>query len=291
MPLARITPDDSAGLFTRAEALSAGLDDNDLRSPEYRRVIQGVYSLAEKPSTHVRRCSAAALRLPEHAVITGRSAATLYGVELARPSESVEVIVDGCKRVYGVRSWDVRNSPSESLRWSRIRVATLERTALDLLARNGLHQGVAYCDALLHAGLLSPGDIGAFLQGRHDDGIVRARQGVELLDGRAESVPESVLRVALVLAGLRPRPQLEIPGEFGVPLRADLGFEREKVVVEYDGAWHGDPERFRRDRHRLAWLRAHGWHVIVVTSERLGDLAGVVDEVCAAVTRRAHDFP
>lgn len=288
----QITPSEEKGLFTRADALAAGFDDNDLRSPEYRRIIQGVYAVADKPLSHLLRCSAAALRLPEHAVITGRSAALLYGVELARPHDPVEVLVEGCKRVYGVRSWDMFNAPSESLPWSRIRVATLERTAFDLLARNGLYQGVAYCDALLHAGLLSADDVVASLRGRRDHGVVRARKGAALLDGRAESVPESVLRVALVVAGLSPQPQLLIPAPSGHSFRADLGFEREKVIVEYDGAWHGDPERFERDRHRLAWLHAHGWHVIVVTRDRLyGDLAGIVDEVRTVVAQRSTNFP
>lgn len=283
----QLAPSLETAVFTRADALDAGLTDDDLKRGEYRRVIHGVYCPYRTVPSHVLRCSAVALRMPEDAVITGRSAATLYGAELARPHDPVEVLVDGCKRVFGVRSWSLRNCPSDSVPWSRIRVATPERAAFDLLARNSLHQGVANCDALVRAGLTTPERVKAFMRGRADDGIVRARRGVDLLDGRAESLPESVVRVALVLGGLHPQPQLEIPGEFGVPLRTDLGFEREKVAVEYDGAWHGDPDRFHRDQRRLAWLGAHGWHVIVVTAERLHtNLEGVVEEVRAAVLRR-----
>lgn len=278
---------ETQGLFTRAEALQAGLTDRDLRKGRFHRVVHGVYRTADTPLTHELRCRAVAMMLPPDAVITGRSAATLHGVPLARPQDPVEVLVKGCKRLHGIKTWDVRRYPFEYLPWAGVQLATLERTALDLLARNSLHQGVALCDALLHSGLISKETVGRFLAGRHDDGIVLARKGFELLDGRAESIPESVLRVMFVLAGLKPTPQLAIPGDCGVTLRADLGFEQAKVVVEYEGAWHADPEQFQRDQRRRNWLRVNGWHVIVVTA---GDLANdadrVVKDVLTAVRAR-----
>ncbi|GAA2334710.1 hypothetical protein GCM10009854_08100 [Saccharopolyspora halophila] len=277
------------GLFTRRETLQDGFTDNDLRRAACHRVVQGVYRTDQTPLTHELRCHAAAMVLPGDAVITGRSAATLHGVPLALPGDPVEVLVAGCKRTYGVRTWNVRKYPFEQVPWMGVQLATPERTALDLLARHPLERGIAYVDALLHAELITAEAFGRFLSGRHDHGIRQVRRGFELLDGRAESIPESVLRVRFARGGLHPVPQLEIPGEFGSALRADLGFEEAKVAVEYEGAWHADREQFQRDERRRAWLRANGWQVVVVTAEDLADpgrCTRLIDEVARSVRER-----
>jgi very-short-patch-repair endonuclease len=41
------------------------------------------------------------------------------------------------------------------------------------------------------------------------------------------------------------------------------------VAVEYDGEWHADGTRLRRDRRRLNRLVAEGWTVLHVTADRL----------------------
>ncbi|NYH78550.1 very-short-patch-repair endonuclease [Actinopolyspora biskrensis] len=265
----KIAEPEFSGLFTRVQALRSGLTDSDLKATHYRRVLHGVYRTSTTPPTHLLRCSAAALRLPARAVITGRSAATLYGVPLARASDPVEVIVSGCKRAHGIRSWNVRCYEFEKVEWAGVHVARIERACFDMLARNSVATGVACCDAVLRAGELTPSALAAYLEGRSDDGVVRARRAVRLLDARAESVPESVLRVFLVLAGIRPTPQLKVVDADGRTVRVDLGFEEARLAVEYDGAWHGEPGQFHRDQRRLAALRANGWYVMVVTAEEL----------------------
>lgn len=65
-----------------------------------------------------------------------------------------------------------------------------------------------------------------------------AARAVEFGDGRAESVGESWLRVALADFGLpAPLPQAEIRDERGVLVaRVDFLFEQYGVIVEFDGA-------------------------------------------------------
>lgn len=283
-----ITPADP-GLLTRAQALAQGITDRQLReSSEYRRVIHGVYCSSAIEATHVLRCHAAALVLPTPAIITGRSAATLYGVQLARAHDRVEVLVSGQKymnRRFGLRCWSVRSWDFERVEWGRIHLATIERTMLDLLARNPLRSAVAAGDALIHAGLINQETVYAFLARRHDHGIVRARRAAALLDGRAESLPESELRVVLVQAGFRPTPQVEIRDGYGFVARVDLALEEAKIALEYDGAWHADPAQHALDQERLRRIRACGWHVIVVTAERLYQrLPDLLAEVQAAFT-------
>lgn len=275
-----------AGLFTRAQALVAGLTDKDLRRPEFRQVIHGVHALADVTPSHALKCRAAAMRFDSDAVITGRSAATLRGVPLAQTRDPVEIIADGRQRHQGIYPRDLRIRPSECQPWCGIQLATVPRTAFDLLARHPLPYGVAYGDALLRSGLTDLPEIAGFLADRHDHGIVRARHAFTLLDARAESIPESVLRVILVGAGLTPKVQLKVFDKDGFIARVDLGFERQKIAIEYDGAWHADPKQFTHDQNRLRRLRAAGWHVIVVTATRLNtDRAGIVEEVRGALQR------
>ncbi len=164
--------------------------------------------------------------------------------------------------------------------WRGVGVAGFPRIAFDLLKQRSITQAVAHCDALLHAGVISVDEIAGFLVGRHDHGIRRARARIPHLDGRAESVPESVLRVEFVLRGLHPVPALEVFDGDRFVARLDLAFEEAKVAVEHDGGWHADPAQVEQDRDRRDRLRALGWAVIVVTNDRLRDH---VDEVIAEV--------
>jgi very-short-patch-repair endonuclease len=86
------------------------------------------------------------------------------------------------------------------------------------------------------------------------------------VDPRAESIPESELRVLLRLAGLSPIPQFVVHNGSTFVARVDLGFEEERVAVEYDGSWHGDASQLGRDRQRLNLLQEAGWRVISVTA-------------------------
>ena len=85
-------------LSTRAEATQRGHTDKDLRKGPYRRIYHGVYLLESVPPTHELRCRAAAMVLPPNAVITGRSAATLHGIDLAGPNDPVEVLAHQMSR-------------------------------------------------------------------------------------------------------------------------------------------------------------------------------------------------
>lgn len=275
-----------AGLFTRAQALTDGFTDKDLRHPDFRRVIHGVYALSEISPSHLLKCRAASMVLPVDAVLIGRSAAVAHGVPLAHAGEPVEVIGKRRYRHQGIYPRDLKTQSDEHTPWSGIRLATPVRTAFDLLARNPMQHAVAYCDALIHDGLVTIAEIANFIALNHYYGIRRARATFPLLDGRAESIPESVLRLVLVQDGLTPVPQFEVFDIHGFVARVDLGFPEAKVAVEYDGAWHSDPEQSRRDRVRRQRLRACGWRVIVVIAHRLAnDRKGILADVWTALTQ------
>ena len=103
-------------------------------------------------------------------------------------------------------------------------------------------------------------------------GSRRLVEAVALADPRAESPPETRLRVALVRAGL-PRPEVQFPvlDEYGFELaRADLAYPSAKLAIEYDGSTHFEPSRARRDRERDGELAGIGWQTLRVVADDVG---------------------
>ena len=90
----KIRAADICGVFRGSEAVAAGvLTADQLRGSQFRRLYRDVYLPAAMPVTHPVCCEGIALALPTDAVITGRSAATLRGVPLARATDPVEIVV------------------------------------------------------------------------------------------------------------------------------------------------------------------------------------------------------
>lgn len=119
---------DLCGPFRGSEAIRTGtLTAGQLRGRGVWRLFQDVYVPAGIPDTHELRCAGAALVLPPEAVITGRSAATLRGVELARAADSVEVVVPEAVQVNRRAGLDVRRTETlvdEREPWGGIGLAT-----------------------------------------------------------------------------------------------------------------------------------------------------------------------
>ncbi len=203
-----------SGPFRGSEALAAGLmTRKQLAGARYRRMFRDVYVPIAAALTHELRCECAALVLPADAVITGRSAATLRGIQLALTGDPVEALVGLQTRLFRRAGVDLRRCEvraDEAQPWSRIRLATRRRTAFDLLLDRALPDAVADLDAMLRAALVGRTEMELYLAGRHDRGIVAARRAVELADPRAQSRPESRLRVHLVLDGLSPEVQFPV---------------------------------------------------------------------------------
>jgi very-short-patch-repair endonuclease len=163
---------------------------------------------------------------------------------------------------------------------------------MDILTHNKLRRSfprvVGLLDALLRVKMVDHTELELLVRNRHDHGIRRAREAVALADPRAESIPESELRVLLVQAGFDPELQLVVY-QNGVFLgRLDLAFAEFKLAVEYDGEWHKDGPQPERDARRRAAFRAAGWQFIIVTKDQLyGDpgaiIAAVRSRICPQV--------
>jgi very-short-patch-repair endonuclease len=279
-------------VFRARDAVRDGLLTHDaLRSSAWRRLFRGIYADADLPDVLDVRIRGARMIAPATAVFSGRTAAHLHGVpELADVRGlPVEVTVPASVRfgpVQGLRVRRVDLPGSDVVEVGGWRCTTGLRTALDIARWEPLPEAVAGLDLLLARRVV--GEVA--LREAADDGTGRgsrqARRAVALADARAESQPESKLRVILALAGLPPVPQHVIRGAGGEFLaRVDLAYPHLCVAVEYDGAWHAEDGQFVRDRRRLNQLTAAGWAVLHVTAADLRDPAHLVQRVRALLRR------
>jgi len=168
-------------------------------------------------------------------------------------------------------------------------ITTPERTLVDIAEDVPLPLVVAFGDHILRQLLTTQGAIAECLaRSRGRRGVRRARQAVDLLDPRAESPPESVLRVTLVSAGLpAPTPQVVIRSANGDFLaRGDLVYEDERIVIEYDGEHHLTPEQQAKDADRRHLLALDGWLVVTITRRDLRDPRRAIRKVDGALRQR-----
>ncbi|GGE81831.1 hypothetical protein GCM10011313_00270 [Mycetocola zhadangensis] len=113
-------------------------------------------------------------------------------------------------------------------------------------------------------------------------GAKNLRAALGLLNDRAESPKESILRVELVLAGLpTPEVNVDVYDSRGVFLaRADLMYRAHRLIIEYEGLQHLlDADQWERDIERVRLLQRAGWTVIRVSKADLKDPRGVIEQV------------
>jgi len=286
--------------FLARDAIAAGLLTPDhLRSRAWKRMFQGVYADSRLAVTHAIRCAAALeFVLPAGAVIAGRSAAMMLGVEIGAAADPVEALVPLDALPCRHRGILVHRGPladQDRLHKRGLPITSPARTCWDLARWLEPVEAVAWIDRMIALGCVSSADLDAFGNRRHQ--LPRARGWrrfdtvLPLVDGRSESPPESRLRVRLTLAGLPPAEvQFTILDEDGrFVARVDLAWPDLRIAVEYDGLWHvGSAAQMHADRRRLNGLAGLGWTVLHVTSARLrDDFPALVAEIRTAMRRRA----
>lgn len=117
------------------------------------------------------------------------------------------------------------------------------------------------------------GELHALVAGHPNlQGVVRAREALDMMRVGADSAPETYLRLAMVNAGL-PEPELQIvlrAGDARSP-SADLGFRRRRVAIQYDGGHHLHEDQQLSDRRRDKAFEAAGWVVLIFDHKNLDD--------------------
>lgn len=282
-------------VFRGSAALADGiLTPHQLRSSAWVRVRHDVYADARLDRDHRLACEATALWLPAGAAFAGPSAAYLYGVEHAAGyADDVHVVTPPDRRIepqQRVRVHHALIAPDELTVVDGVRRTTPARAAWDVAGWLPVAPAVAIVDGLLRLALVDRPELLALVAARPGRrGVRRAGRVFDFADHRAQSPPESRLRVRLELAGLpRPVPQYRVVLPGGTAYHPDLAWPHYRVAVEYDGVWHAeDSERIHLDRRRLNRLVAAGWVVLHVTSRRLQrEFPGLVREAADALRAR-----
>ncbi|POH74110.1 DUF559 domain-containing protein [Arthrobacter glacialis] len=281
------TPRLPDGPFTLGEALSLGVSRNRLRNREFTGVSRGLYRPASW-DFELREAARALSTATPGAWISHTTAAQLH--QLILPpwlSESRELHLSKPQNLPGVRRAGILGHtvvalPGEVEATGELRISTPARTWLDLARILPLNDLVCMGDQLIRIprpefeGRSTPHTTPAFLRemlGRHRNlqGIVRARAALELMRIGADSGPETLLRLAMLDAGL-PEPELQLTlwNRPGGP-SADAGYRARRIALQYDGAHHLDELQQRSDRRRDKAFEAAGWTVLVFTQEDVAD--------------------
>ena len=219
--------------FRGSAAVRAGLVSwSRLRSGCWRRLLPDVYAAASLPETVTLRARAAALVLPSGAAVTGSSAAWLHGVDVRTGDEPLEVTLPR----------GAAHAPHPSLRIRRalltaadvtlaqaVPVTTPLRTAFDFARQPDEVAGMVGLDALLHAELVTAGQVLDFAAAHPGwRGVRRVPHRLALSEPATESPMESKLRLILINGGLPwPQAQLVVRDSTGRLVgRLDLGYRR-----------------------------------------------------------------
>ncbi len=170
-----------------------------------------------------------------------------------------------------------------------LRICTPARTVVDLARTLEFREAVI----LTESAMRRYGVTGADLEGVLDDfvrwpGKLRAARVVDFVDGRTESVAESLARCVFAEIGLpAPGLQVKIGDAEGVFARVDFYFEKFRTIVEIDGkVKYYDPDEAFREKVREDRLREAGYEVVRFTwAELLGPPERVKAKILRAFAR------
>jgi hypothetical protein len=276
-------------VFIGSEALRQGkLSRYQLRAG-FRAIYPDVYLAAGATSSLRARSEAAWLWSGRRGVLAGLAAAALHGSDWIGDDEAVELIWRNPHPPAGVLTRNQRVESDEVTRVDGLPVTTSARTAFDLSRQLPIGDAVARLDALMRATPFSVEDV-LLLAKRHPGarGLWRLRSALPIVDSGAASPKETWLRLLLIDAGF-PAPDTQIPvvAQFRTVAVLEMGWERFKVAVEYDGDQHrSSRSQYVRDIRRLKALEACGWIVVRVIAEDPPD--DVVRWVRVALRRRGY---
>jgi very-short-patch-repair endonuclease len=290
VPVAARVPGELRGTpFRGSTALRRGLlTPNQLRGPSWRALFTDVYVHRDVPVTHELRARAAADLLLPGAVVTGRSAAVLWDVDLAGPADDVELTLPPGAHPRRVRGLCVRRAvlaPTDLTRRESTLVTSAEATAVRLASSLPGDDAVIAVDRLVSSGVTDIGPVRARAARAVGAGSRRAREVCALADGLAQSPQETRLRLLVHRSPLPdPVAQFRIVVDGRFVARVDFAWPERRLALEYDGLWHSEAGQFARDRQRLNRLQVAGWRVVFVTAADLRHPERLLALIAAALS-------
>jgi very-short-patch-repair endonuclease len=254
-------------------------------------VFHGVYSVVSGELPPLAREQAALIACGEHAFLSYRTSAGVWGLLRSLPLE-VEVSVVGrrCSSRKGIRVHELRAiDRREVTRHEGLWMSTPARAVLELAAVATADELARAIDEGLAHRLFTPSDLRNVLaRNRPCRGAARldAILGDETATAVSRSRNEKRLLKALRDAHL-PMPETNVPfGRF----EADFLWRRERLVVEVDGyPFHRGPAAFKRDHDKDLAFRSAGLEVLRFTGDHVDkQLTMVLVRIAGELARRAQ---
>lgn len=260
--------------FVGAEALSSGAIPERAMRKSYEQLYPGVFVPRGVEPSARQRAEAAWLWSRRRGVVAGQSASAMLGVRWVDGRQSAELIHDNRKSPTRLIVRTEAVAPGETLNIGAMQVTGPARTAFDIGRHTAQRvQAVQRLDALANVTGVKVADVEAVVSAHSGArNLRRLRRVLPLIDGGAESPPETVARLVLIDAGLPPpRTQVEIFDEYGgFVARVDMAYDDVNVGIEYDGPQHWtDPAVRQRDIDKQFELTRLGWLVVRVSRDLL----------------------
>ncbi|WP_025155830.1 endonuclease domain-containing protein [Leifsonia aquatica] len=286
--------------FRVRDARAAGISSSRLRRADLSRPTHGVRSATPaRLDDTAGRCRELLPVLPDEAIFSHATAAVLHGlpvparlhdgplhVAVPHPTRAPRrpgVVGHQLERIERVRVGGIPTS-SRLETWVQLGallpVDDLVVAGDALLRRHDPHTSIVAIDFAVDAAAGRPG-------------IRRLRTALTLIRPRTDSPMETVLRLAIVRAGL---PEPSINHVIPTPTRdyhADLAYPALRVAIEYDGDHHRtDAAQFHTDIDRLFEIEAAGWRVVRLNRSHLTpDAALAIARITSAMATSGHDTP
>ncbi|MUL64677.1 hypothetical protein BOO86_09415 [Mycobacterium sp. CBMA 234] len=274
--------------FIGSEAVAAGrVRKHQLRS-RFTPMFPDIYTDQQGDDrTLYHRAMAAWLWSRRGGVVAGLTAAALHGAKYVEDNHPIELAWSGRRPPPGIVTHKVQLGTDDVVVRGGLPFTSVERTAFDVGRRGTLDEAITRLDALGNATGFGAESV-LQLASRHcrPRGMRQLVAALELYDPGAESPPETLLRLLLIRAGY-PRPATQIAVRSADGRRQyflDIGWEKYKLAVEYDGDHHRtDPRQFAHDILRSEDLDELRWtRVRVVKRHHENDVLARVARAWAA---------
>lgn len=242
------------------------------------------------------RAQAALLAVGPPAALSGATSLALHGIS-AVDDTNIHITVPYSRRIKskpGLTMHQVDFRPSDVIELDGLATFSLDLALADFLCDGDKRAAIATVDEAMrglaadHVRALRENVRDRIVDRRDRRGIHRALMLLDLATGKAESPPESILRLIVVEAGFPiPEVQYEITTVEGRKLYVlDMAWPSRRIALEYDG-FAAHEERREYDSERDARMAGRGWITIRASAADLRDPARLLGELTRAFERRA----
>jgi very-short-patch-repair endonuclease len=283
----------TGGIVTTPELKDLGLTRDQVldltRSGFLHRKRRGIFLVGHCALSREARWRAAIAAGGDGAVLAGRAAAQLWGIDRQR-SDRIDLIVPRERRpIDGVELYVTELEARDHTVHRGLPVTSVARTLLDL-SRTGMSADAltfVFHEAAYHEllDLREVDDLLARARGRRGMKNLRSATNAHRA-GRRGTRSAFERRVAMYLSRCgAPRPELGVPIQVGnETFEVDMWWPGRQLIVEIDGPGHDRPATRREDERRTRALKRAGNRLIRITlADFEADPAGAVRPVLVAL--------